>query len=149
MNLQEKIDKDLLVARKNKAEDTVRVLTMVRSALRNLEIAKKTKSLPDPEVLTILNKEVKQRQDSIAQFRKGGREDLALREDNEIEILRKYLPQPLTEAEIKKIVVIAITKTGAQSAADIGKVMGSVMPQLRGRADGSLIQKIVREELAS
>jgi uncharacterized protein len=149
MNLQEKIDKDLLVARKNKAEDTVRVLTMVRSALRNLEIAKKTKSLPDPEVLTILNKEVKQRQDSIAQFRKGGREDLALREDNEIEILRKYLPQPSTEAEIKKIVVIAITKTGAQSAADIGKVMGSVMPQLRGRADGSLIQKIVREELAS
>jgi len=149
MNLQEKIAKDFLVARKNQDADVVRVLTMVRSAFRNLEIAQKSKSLSDPEVIKVLNKEVKQRRDSVAQFKKGGRNDLASREEAEIKILQKYLPQPLAAEEIEKIISAAIAKTGAKSAADMGKVMGQVMPQLQGKADGSLIQKLVRTKLAS
>ncbi len=148
MSLATKINDDFLAGKKSQDEKTVQVLTMVRAAIKNKEIEKKS-DLGDNDVIAILSKEVKQRQDSVAQYEKGGRQELADKEKAEIEILEKYLPDQLSEEEIEKIVKDAIAKTKASSPADMGKVMGQVMPQLKGQADGSLVQKIVRKNLTA
>lgn len=148
MTLSEKINTEFINARKSQDQKTAQVLTMVRSAIKNKEIEKKDK-LSDDEVLAIVGKEMKQRQDAIAQYEKGGRQDLADAEKAEIEILKKYLPAQLSEEKIEEIVNQVIDKVKASSPADMGKVMGQVMPQLKGKADGSVVQKIVRQKLSS
>jgi len=99
------------------------------------------------DVLAVVQKEVKQRKDSIESFEKAKREDLADKEKKELILLEKYLPEQMGEPEIKKLVVEAISKTGAKTMADIRKVMGILMPQLKGKADGSLVSKLVKESL--
>ncbi|OGD67808.1 aspartyl-tRNA amidotransferase [Candidatus Berkelbacteria bacterium RIFCSPHIGHO2_12_FULL_36_9] len=146
MNLKEKIDSDLVDAIKNKDELKSSVLRMVKASIKNKEIAL-GKELDDLGGMEIIAKEIKQRKDSIEQFKVGNRSDLAEKEEKEITIISGYLPKQLSEEEVRKIIVEAIFKTNASSTQDMGKVMGMVMPQLKGKADGTLVSKIVKEKL--
>lgn len=124
-------------------------LRMVISALGYFEIDKGGAGYEatEEEVEAVLQKQVKQRRDSVEQFKAGGRDDLVAKESKEIEILEKYLPAQMGEEEIKKLVDEAVTQTGASGAADMGKVMGALMPKVKGKADGGLVSKLVREKL--
>ncbi len=162
--LLKKIVADLVNSQKEKNEVAVSCLRMLKSSLMNKEIEKRTKmfesnpelsaekieelaKLDDREIIDIISTEVKKRRDSVAGFKAGNREDLALREIEEIEVLKNYLPEELSEEEIKKIVLVAIEKTGATSIKEIGLVMKEVVPQTKGRADGNIVGEIVRSLL--
>src|SRR5258708_17228939 len=124
-------------------------LRMVISALGYYEIEKGGAGYEatEEDVQLILQKQVKQRKDSIEQFKAGGRDELAEKETKELQILEAYLPQQMGEDEVRKLVDEAVTATGATGASDIGKVMGALMPKVKGKADGSLVSKLVREKL--
>lgn len=163
VNLKEHINEDLISAVKNKKKDKALVLRFLNAAIKNAEIAKRSKLsktvngldelgvlsiLTDDEVIGVISSQIKQRRDSIAEFEKGHRLDLAEKEKKESEILAHYMPEQMSEEEIKKIVADAIAKTGAKSVKEMGKVMGLVMGQTKGKADGTLVSKIVKELLA-
>ena len=124
--------------------DTIR---MFLSEVQRFEIDNK-EEVDDAKVLQIINKMIKQRNDSISQFKEGGREDLADKEQQEVEILSKYKPEQLSEEDITEKVKIAIEETGAESMQDIGKVMGVLKSALAGSADMGLVSKIVKDQLA-
>ena len=148
MSLKEQLTEDMKTAMKAKAEGKQRlaVIRMVRSAIRQAEIDGKTE-LDDAGVVSIISKEVKSRRDSIEEFRKGGREDLVEQNEAEIAVLMPYLPKQLSEDEIRELVKAAVAQTGASSPKDMGKVMGQLMPKVKGRADGKMVNTIVREML--
>jgi uncharacterized protein YqeY len=123
-------------------------LRMAQNAIYNLEKAKRT-TLSDDEVLGVLVREVKTRRESVDAFRKGGREDLAAKEEAEIAILQDYLPQALTEDELRALVDEGVAATGAASARDLGKVMGWLSPRIKGRADGKVVAGLVAQALAA
>jgi uncharacterized protein len=123
------------------------VLRMVQNAIYNVEKAKKV-TLSDDEILGVITREVKTRRESVEAFRKGGREDLASKEEAEIAILAGYLPEALSETELGALVDEAIAATGAASARDLGKVMGWLSPRTRGRADGKVVSGMVAQALA-
>src|SRR3989344_5912213 len=127
------------------------VLRMLLSALNYCEIDKGGAGYEASyeDVLTVIQKEAKQRKDSIEEFTNAKRQDLADKETKELEILQVYLPKQMGEGEIKILVKEAIGQTGATTIADIGKVMGVLMPKVKGKADGGMVSKIVRESLAS
>ncbi|MGH7203630.1 MAG: GatB/YqeY domain-containing protein [Candidatus Levyibacteriota bacterium] len=124
-------------------------LRMVISALGYFEIEKGGAGYEatEEDVEAVLQKQVKQRRDSVEQFKAGGRDDLVAKEAKEIEMLEKYLPAQMSEEEIKKLVDEAVTQTGATNPSDMGKVMGALMPKVKGKADGGLVSKLVREKL--
>ena len=124
--------------------DTIR---MFLSEVQRFEIDNK-EEVDDAKSLQIINKMIKQRNDSISQFKEGGREDLADKEQQEVEILSKYKPEQLSEEDITEKVKIAIEETGAESMQDIGKVMGVLKSALAGSADMGLVSKIVKDQLA-
>ena len=146
MTLIEQIDKNYLEAYKSKDEAKTSLLRMVKSSIQNAEIANKTK-LSDQDVIKLLQKEVKQRQDSAEEYNKGGRIDLANKETNEIELLKKYLPSDLSDQELELIIKSGITQVGATGPDDFGKVMGSIMPKISGRATGDRVSAALRELL--
>jgi uncharacterized protein YqeY len=149
MSLQEKIQSDIAGAMRSKEALKLGVLRMMKSAVKNKEI-EKMKPLEEAEVLTVLNSLVKQRKDSVEQFRKGGREELAQKEEEEIKIIETYLPAGASEADIRRAVEEAIQETGASSAKDMGKVMKATLTRLAGKtADGSKVSQMVKEKLAS
>ncbi len=124
-------------------------LRMVISALGYYEINKggaNYEATPE-DVEAVLQKEVKQRRDSIEQFKAGGRDDLVAKETAELDMLSEYLPQQMSEEEIRNIVTQTIQETGYSSMQDMGKIMGALMPKVKGKADGNLVNKIVRETL--
>jgi uncharacterized protein YqeY len=123
------------------------VLRMVQNAIYNIEKAKHV-TLTEDEVLGVVTKEVKTRRESVDAFRKGGREDLAAKEEAEIAILSDYLPQQLTDDELRALVDQAVAESGAASARDLGKVMGILSPRIRGRADGKTASGMVAQALA-
>jgi uncharacterized protein YqeY len=123
------------------------VLRMAANAAYNVE-KRNQKPLTDDEFLAVLTREVKTRRESVEAYEKGGRNDLAAKEQAEIAILSEYLPQALTEAEIGALVAEAITATGATNARDLGKVMGWLAPRTRGRADGKVVSGLVASALA-
>ena len=124
-------------------------LATVRLALAELKrVEVDEKSLDDVRALAILDKMAKQRRDSITQFESAGRSDLADQEKLELEILQEFLPEQLSEAEILELVEQAVTATGAESMRDMGKVMGAVKPRAQGRADMSVISKIIKDKLS-
>ena len=127
------------------------VLRMLLSAITYYEIEKGGAgyNASEEDVMAVTQKQVKQRRDSIEQFQNAGRQELVDRETKELHLLQTYLPEQMSEEEIKKIVNDAISKTNAASMQDIGKVMGIIMPQVKGKADGNIVNKIVRENLAS
>src|SRR4030042_1013360 len=141
MILKEKISADLKDAMKS--GETLRrdTLRMLESMVKNTEIEKmkKEEGLNDAEVLEVISRAVKQRRDSIEQYEKGGRQDLAEKEKKEIEIISAYLPEQLGKDKIREIIKEVITATGASSKADMGKVMGQAMGKLKGQADGNLV----------
>lgn len=143
--LQEELKQSMLA----KDELKTSVLRMLLSAISYFETEKGGAGYEanEEEVLTMISKQAKQRQDSITEFEKAGRQELADKEKKELEILQKYLPEQLSEEEIRKLVEEAVSQTGAASMADMGKVMGVLMPKVKGKADGNLINKIVRESL--
>jgi len=148
VSVLDQLNQDMKQAMKDKATVKLSVIRMVKAAIKNEEI--KTQSeLSDDAVLTVLTRELKQRRDSLHEFEKAGREDLASKIREEIEVLTSYLPAQLSEDEIRQIIREAITATGAASKKEMGKVMGVIMPKVKGKADGSLVQKIVSEELPS
>ena len=148
MSLKEQLTEDMKTAMKAKEEGKQRlsVIRMVRSALRQVEIDGK-KELDDNGVIDIISKEVKMRKDSIEEFKKGDREDLVAQVEAEIVVLMSYLPVQLSEDEIRNLVKEAVTASGASSQKEMGKVMALLMPKVKGRADGKLVNTIVREML--
>lgn len=147
MSLKEQLTNDMKEAMKAHDKDRLAVIRMVRGAVRQQEIDGK-KELGDEDVLAVIGKEVKMRRDSIEEFRKGGREDLVEKTEAEIAVLMPYLPAQLSEEEIRGLVQAAVEQTGAASPKDMGKVMGVLMPKVKGRADGKTVNAIVRSMLA-
>lgn len=146
MTLSEQINNDFIEALKNKESEKLSVLRMLKSSIKNSEIALK-KTLDDPEVVKILQREVKQRKDSIESFLSAGREQLAEKEEKEIKYLEKYLPEQLSNDDLTAILETVIAETGAKSMADLGKVMASAMSKVSGRADGSAVSEKAKELL--
>jgi uncharacterized protein YqeY len=148
VTLRERLHDDTTAAMRS--GDTLRrdVLRMVQNAIYNTEKAKKV-TLSEDEILGVVVHEVKTRRESIEAFRKGGREDLAAKEEAEIAILADYLPLALTDDELRALVDEAVATTGAASARDMGKVMGWLSPKIRGRADGKVASGLVAQALAS
>lgn len=148
MSLKEQLTEDMKQAMKAKEAGKLRlsVIRMVRSAIKNVEIDSK-KELAEEGVLDIVSKEVKMRRDSMEEFRKANRQDLVDQLEQEIAILLPYLPQQLTEAEVRALVSEAVAASGATTPKDMGKVMALLMPKVKGRADGKLVNNIVRESL--
>ena len=134
------------------ARDAARTSTlrMLISALGYYEIQKggANYEATDEDVLSVIQKEAKQHKDSIQQFKDAGRDELVAKEEAELKILEAYLPEQMGEEEIRKLVIEAVAQTGASSPSDMGKVMGALMPKTKGKADGGLVSKVVREELA-
>ena len=133
-------------AMKAKEKETLQVIRMLKASLQNEQI-KVGRDLTEDEELTVLSREMKQRRDSLTEFEKAGREDLAEKVKGEITIVEQYLPAQLTDEEIRQIVAAAIEKTGATSPKEFGKVMGLVMPQVKGKADGNQVNAVVKELL--
>jgi uncharacterized protein YqeY len=146
MNLSERLNDDMKQAMKNQDKFKLTTIRMIRASVKNAEIDLK-RPLEDSEVLDILSREIKQRKDSLQEFNKAGRDDLAKDVAAEIDIIGVYLPEQLTEEEIKSIVLQTIQETGASSKAEMGKVMSALMPKVKGRADGKLVNTIVQQSL--
>jgi uncharacterized protein YqeY len=148
MSLKDRLTDDMKQAMKDKEAGKLRlsVIRMVRASIKNVEIDKK-KELSEEEVLDVLAKEVKMRRDSIEEFKKGNRPDLVESLEQEIDILMQYLPQQLSEQEVRALVTEAVKESQAVNAKDMGKVMAVLMPKVKGRADGKLVNTIVRELL--
>ena len=147
MTLRERLHDDTIAAMRS--GDALRrdTLRMVQNAVYNIEKAKKI-TLTDDDILAVIVRETKTRRESVEAFRKGGREDLAVKEEAEIAILAEYLPEPLAEDELRALVDQGIVETGATSARDMGKVMGWLSPLTRGRADGKVVSGLVAQALA-
>jgi len=147
MTISEQVEKDLVAAMKAREELRLSVLRMAKTALKNKQV-ELGKALSDDEAIAVLRTLVKQRRDSVEQFRKGGREDLAAKEEAETEILQTYLPAAASDEEIVAAVAAAITETGAGGPQDLGKVMKLAMQKLAGKnADGKRVNQTVRAKL--
>jgi hypothetical protein len=146
MSLKEQLTADMKEAMKNKEKERLAVIRMVRGAIRQQEIDGQ-KELGEEDVIAVISKEVKMRRDSIEEFQKGGREDLVEKTQAEIDVLLPYLPAQLSEDEVRELVKAAVEQTGAATPKDMGKVMGVLMPKVKGRADGKMVNTIVKRFL--
>lgn len=148
MGLKEKIANDLKEALKNRKDIELSVLRMLQSAIRNKEIEQKKKDgLSDEEVIEVILGEIKKRKEAIEGYTKGRRQDLVEREKAELEVLMSYMPKQLEEGEIREEVKKAIDELDIKTPLDFGKLMKTLMSRLKGKAEGSLISKIAKEEL--
>ncbi|WP_000054563.1 GatB/YqeY domain-containing protein, partial [Bacillus cereus] len=147
MSLLGRLNDDMKQAMKNKQKEKLTVIRMVKAALQN-EGIKLQHTLTEEEEITVLAREVKQYKDSLLEFKKAGREDLVNKLQSEIQILSAYLPEQLTEEELVDVIKQVISEVGATSKADMGKVMTAVMPKVKGKTDGSLVNKLVIQLLA-
>ena len=146
MSLKETLLQDMKTAMKEKDDITKDTIQMVRAAVLQIEKDKKV-SLDDDGVIEVIAKEIKSKKDALPDFERSGRQDLIDKLNKEINILLKYLHEQLRENEIEEIVKSAIKETGASSARDIGKVMQAVLPKVKGRADGKIVNQIARKFL--
>lgn len=144
MTLLTELNSDIKVAMKNKDREVLSVLRMMKSSLQNEEIKKGEPLIVDEE-LTVLSREVKQRKDSIEEFSKAGRDDLVEKTEAELAVVSRYLPEQLTDDELRRIITQVISETGASSMKEFGKVMSAVMPKVRGKADGQHVNVLVKE----
>ena len=148
MSLLEQLNSDMKLFMKNREKDKLIVIRMVKASLQNEAIKLKKDSLTGDEELTVLSREIKQRKDSLHEFSKANRLDLVDKVQKEIDILDVYLPEQLSEEELQAVVKETIAETGASSKADMGKVMSAIMPKLKGKADGAVINRLVSEQLS-
>ena len=147
MSLKARISDDMKTAMRAKDAPRLSAIRLLLAAMKQKEVDERVE-LSDPDIITIIDKMLKQRRDSIAQFEKGGRQDLADAEKFEISILQAYMPQGLSEAEIAAAVTAAVQASGAVSMADMGKVMAVLKPKLAGKADMSKVSALVKAKLA-
>ncbi|NIM99264.1 MAG: GatB/YqeY domain-containing protein [candidate division Zixibacteria bacterium] len=145
-SLKQRIDHDSKEALKTKDSLRLNVLRMIKSEIRYKEIEKRSE-LSDDDVISVLSSSIKKRRDSIQQFEKGGRDDLASKEKMELEVILKYMPEQLTEEELNQIISQAIKDVDAAGPPDLGKVMKHIMPNVRGRADGKKVNLLVSSRL--
>jgi uncharacterized protein YqeY len=143
--IKDQIENDLKEALKAKDQLRADTLRMLKSRLKNEEIAKQ-KEFSEEEIMPLIQSEIKRRKDSVEAYKQGNRQELADKEQKEIDILQKYLPEQLSEDEVRKIIAQALTDQ-ALTAADFGKAMAQVMPKLKGKADGALVSKLLKEKL--
>ncbi|HLT91273.1 MAG TPA: GatB/YqeY domain-containing protein [Woeseiaceae bacterium] len=148
MSLKGRIQEDMKQAMKAGDRDRLKVVRMILAAVKQQEIDRRTE-LDDTALLQVIEKMVKQRRDSIHQFRQGGREDLAAQEAAEIAVLEHYLPEPLSPAELDRLITEAIAQTGATTMRDMGKVMGELKPRVQGRADMGAVSAAVKARLGA
>ena len=147
MNLKSRIQEDMKNAMRLGLKDELKVIRLILSSIKQIEIDKKITIDDDEQILDILNKMVKQRRDSISQFQKGEREDLAQIEIDEIKIINRYLPEELSESELASIISDAIEESNAEDIKNMGSVMSIIKDKTKGRADMSKVSNIVRERL--
>ena len=160
--LKDKINEDLTTALKSGSGGIVSALRFLMSVIKNNELLKRTKlskenkpveeleklsELSDDETISVVLSEIKKRKESIVQYEKGGRKDLAEKETKELEIIKKYAPEEMGENELRAVVKKKISEIGEVAAKEFGKIMGSVMAEVRGRAGGDAVKKIIEEEL--
>lgn len=148
MSILDQLNEDMKAAMKAKEKERLVTIRMIKSALQNEEISKGRELTPDEEI-AVVSREKKQRMDSYEEFEKAGRGDLITNLEKELEIVEKYLPEQLSDDEVRKIVTQTIDEVGAESMKDMGKVMSTIMPKVAGRADGSKINQLVKEELSN
>lgn len=146
MSLLTMLNEDMKTAMKAREKEKLTVIRMLKSSIQNEQI-KLGKELNDEEELTVLSREMKQRKDSLTEFEKANRDDLVEKVKAEIAIVEKYMPEQLTQEELTTIITEAIQQTGATSMKDFGKIMGVVMPKVKGKADGSQVNMITKQLL--
>ena len=146
MSLKEILNNDIKTAMKAKDKETLAVLRMIKTAVQAAEIDKK-EELNAEEELTILAREAKQRRESLAEFVKAGRDELVAKTETEIEIVERYLPKQLSVEEVKEVIATVAEKIGATTQKEFGKLMGAVMQELKGKADGNVIKEQVKAHL--
>jgi uncharacterized protein YqeY len=142
----DELNQEMKIAMKAKDKEKLSTIRMLKSALQTEQI-NKGEQLTEEDELTVLSREKKQRVESLNEFKAAGRDDLVLKLEREIEIVDDYLPAQLSEEEVREIVQDTVEQTGASSMKDMGKVMGALMPKVKGKADGNLVSSIVKEEL--
>jgi uncharacterized protein len=148
MSLLNRLNDDMKQAMKNKEKEKLSVIRMLKASLQNEAIKHGKQELSEDEELTVLSREVKQRKDSLQEFQNAGREDLVGKIQTELTYVEIYMPKQLSEEEVSAIVQQTVVEVGATSKADMGKVMGAIMPKLKGKADGALVNKLVLQHLS-
>ncbi len=161
MSLKEKIQSDIKEAMKSGENEKVGVLRMLQAEIKNAEIAKRTKlskagetdlekksELIDDEIIDVINRETKKRKDAIELYEKGGRKELAEKEKKEAEFLSVYMPEQMSEEEIRSLAKKTIDRLNASGQHDMGKVMGALKLEIKGKADGAMVSRIVKELLS-
>ncbi len=148
MSLEEKINQDYIAAMKSRDTARSSALNFLRAQIKNVKIDKRVEAVADEDVIAVIKKQVKQRQDSIAQFKSGGRQDLADKEEAELGLLKQYLPAEMSAAELSAIIDEVIKATGAVSMKDMGRVMKEVSSKTAGKADNQTVGSLVKERLS-
>lgn len=146
MSLKQKLQEDLKSSMKNKDTNKKSVITLIRASIKQYEVDNRVE-LGDEEIIDLIVKQLKQTRDSREEFAKAGRDDLVEKAEAEIEVLKEYLPQQLSEEELNQIVISTISEVGATSMKDMKNIMSSIMPKVKGRADGKLINELVKKNL--
>lgn len=147
MSLQERINEDLKVYMKSKDTFKLSVVRMVKGAVQLEKINLKREELSDDEIIKLISKQIKMRKDSIAEFTKAGRLDLVQQNEKEIDVLKEYMPEEMSEEEVINIINEAISSTGASNIKEMGKVMREVTPKVSGRFDMGRVSSIIKEKL--
>ncbi|MBI5206056.1 MAG: GatB/YqeY domain-containing protein [Nitrospirae bacterium] len=148
MDILKKINEDLITSMKSKDELKTTTLRMIKSAVKNAEIAKRGKGdLTEDDIMGVLSTMVKQRKESAEQYEKANRKDLADKENTEISIIQEYLPKQLTTEELDAIIKSTIQETGVVGMKEMGKLMKELMPKVKGKADGKLVNQMIKERL--
>jgi len=148
MSLEEKINQDYVQAMKARDSFSSSVLSFLRAQIKNVKVDKRIEAVPDEEVIAVIKKQVKQRLDSIHQFKAGNRVDLAEKEEKELIVLKKYLPAEMSSDQLKKIIEEVIASSGASSIKDMGRVMKEVLARAAGQADNQTVGALVKERLS-
>ncbi len=149
MGLTQKLDNDLKAALKSQNKVKLSTLRMLKSAIHNKEILNKGTQLEEAEVIKIISKQMQQRKDSVEQFKKGNRADLVEQELQELKILQEYLPEQLSEEDVVAAVKKVVADLGAKNKSEFGNVMKAVMTELKGKADGKIVSRVVSEQLSA
>ncbi len=149
MSLEERISREYVQAMKNKATDLSATINYLRAMIKQVKVDRRLDAVSDDDVIAVVKKQIKQRQDSIAQFEKGGRPELAAKEQAELDVMKTYLPAEMPAEEIRRVIDAVVAETGASSLKDMGNVMKAVREKVGGGADGKLVSELVKEKLAS
>lgn len=148
MSLEDRISQDYVQAMKARDSFSSSVLSFLRAQIKNVKVDKRLETVSDEEVISVIKKQVKQRQDSIAQFKAGGRMDLAEKEEKELAVLKAYLPAEMSQDQLKKIIEEVVAAANASSIKDMGRVMKEVLAKTAGQADNQLVGALVKERLS-